>query len=265
MRSQSFRLRRRILELAANSSEGHVPSCFSVVEMLLAVVEFESKLGKTFTPGNLILSKGHATYAWYALLDELGLFSSSEVDSVGMIGSKLYGHLPFLPDDPRFVFGSGSLGHGLPFALGLTLGMAIDGNGDNVYVLVGDGECNEGTFWESLLLLQKFSCDYSISLKILIDMNKSSERAIPIEKSLKYIGAVFDNLALFEHDGHNVNDIVSGFVRSKGCASIHLCRSAKGFPLSDLASPRFHHSKITESMLQSLKLKLFDFYCLGNT
>ena len=116
--SSSNQIRNSIIEIAAASEEGHIASSFSIVELLLAIFEYENKIN-VFEPSCLVLSKGHASYAYYAFLHHIGLMDLTELETVGQIGSKYYGHLPYIENDERFQFGSGSLGHGLPFSVGL--------------------------------------------------------------------------------------------------------------------------------------------------
>jgi transketolase len=254
--SLSKRVRLRILEMALQSSEGHVPSSFSIVEILISIWSYCNHFDDASNLTRVVLSKGHATYAWYALLRELGLFSPQDFDSVGKVGSKFYGHLPFIPGDPRFSFGSGSLGHGLPFAIGLALGDTLKDDKRPTFVIVGDGEANEGTFWESLLLLSKFRESTGLNLKLLIDSNESSERAIPIRSKLLKLGSAFD-LNFCEVDGHDHAILFSTLIDSGNESSVIICSTKKGFPLPELSHPKWHHSAINRITFDRLASELY--------
>ena len=132
-------LRQRILIASHRSGSGHVPSCFSVLEMLQAVYAVLRK------DDIFVLSKGHAQLAYYAVLAEHGFIEMDELDSVGLPGSRLGCH------PTRYIPGvavsTGSLGHGIGVALGMAL--ALRGTGRHVYTLVGDGESNAGRDGES--------------------------------------------------------------------------------------------------------------------
>jgi transketolase len=239
-------IRKNILDMALESNEGHVPSSFSIVEILVAIVEHQLHTEGAFRFDHVVLSKGHATYAWYGLLRATGNFSDNEFSSVGKVGSKFYGHLPYLDEDPRFSFGSGSLGHGLPFAVGRALGNHLRGDASPFFVIVGDGEANEGTFWESLLLLTKFSITCKLNLKVLIDANQSSERAIPIMSFLDRLGELtrFD---FFTVDGHSVTDIRQAIDARDSNISLIKCNTMKGYPSKELMSPKWHHKAINRA------------------
>jgi transketolase len=251
--SRGLTLRSNILELAVASNEGHVPSSFSIVEMLLAITDHQVEIQGEFSFDRIVLSKGHATYAWYALLREFGYFSDEEFNSVGKMGSKFYGHLPFIHGDTRFAFGSGSLGHGLPFSIGRAIGSQLYGDDRPIYVIVGDGEANEGTFWESILLLGKDWGVSQLNLKVLIDSNGSSERAIPVKSYLhRLVNLVdFDCLVV---DGHDIGSVSAALGQSKQRTLILVCNTEKGFPIRELAEPAWHHKSIDVRLLNELSV-----------
>jgi transketolase len=252
-------VRKLILELAYNSKEGHVPSSFSVVEILISILEVQLSLSKKHEFQRIILSKGHATYAWYALLKYHRLLTEEEFRSVGSIGSKFYGHLPFVHDDPRFSYGTGSLGHGLPFALGKALGSALIGDMKPHFVIVGDGEANEGTFWESLLLINKFQTYSRLNLKIMIDSNLSSERAIPIESNLKRLKTFF-NILYIDVNGHDQSAITSAILESGNEICIINCSTVKGYPIQELSDPSWHHKLVDNSNYHQITARLHSSY-----
>jgi len=226
-------IRQRILAYNQNSSEGHLPSSFSIVEILISIFEAEDcDLDVAWLP-RLVLSKGHASFAYYGFLASIGMITEKEERSICQNGSKLYGHLPHIIDDSRFTFGSGSLGHGLPYAVGRSFADKTD---KKYYCIVGDGEANEGTFWESLLLFEKFQSN----LSIIIDCNNSSERAIPIQNKLTKINQIFPFLNFYEVDGHDINELSSLLVLSG--PQLLVCKTIKGFPFEDMIeSPMWHH------------------------
>jgi transketolase len=231
------RIRRKIVDIVTRSGEGHIASSFSIVEILLGIYKASSTTG-TFSPRNIVLSKGHASYAYYAFLNEINWMTDLEFNAVGSIGSKYYGHVPFVNEDERFQFGSGSLGHGLPFSVGVGYAREIRNIGQPVYCIVGDGEANEGTFWESLLYIQKFNLK---NLNIIIDSNESSERAIPIKKTLGELAPAFRSLSFHTCDGHNPNIIANTLLTSSG-SKLVICETKKGYPISFMMNnPAWHH------------------------
>ena len=152
------KLRNRILELALRDGMGHIPSALSILDIVWTLYD------KVMTPDDqFILSKGHGVMALYAVLEEKGLMTWND---------KLWGH----PKRGGAILAStGSLGHGMPMAVGLALAKKIKGESGRIFCLIGDGECNEGTIWESSLLASHHQLD---NLVIICDWNKTSERAL---------------------------------------------------------------------------------------
>ena len=250
--NSSNKIRNTIIEIAKKSKEGHIPSSFSIVELLLSIYLKEKK-DNIFDPTCIVLSKGHATYAYYAFLHHIRLVDNFEIESVGQLGSKYYGHLPYIHDDKRFQFGSGSLGHGLPFSVGLAHGKKILKKSKIIYCIVGDGELNEGTFWESLLLLQKLKIT---NLKVLIDCNESSERAIPIMDTLKNLKSAFKELDFVKVNGHSTDALVSSMSNIKK-SQILLCETIKGYPISFMQNNfAWHHRTPNEDEVLKIQEEL---------
>lgn len=239
----SAKIRKKIFIYNQLSSEGHLPSSFSIVEILISIFQAEGCDPDPTWLSRLILSKGHASFAYYGFLASIGFMTEEEEKSICQNGSKLYGHLPHIIGDNRFTFGSGSLGHGLPYAIGRSFG---DHTEKKYYCIVGDGEANEGTFWESLLLFEKFQSN----LSIIIDCNKSSERAIPIDSKIKKIHHIFPFLNSHEVNGHDINKLGSLLLRPG--PQLLICDTVKGFPFKAMMdSPMWHHK--TPSILELKK------------
>lgn len=151
-------LRNRILEVAYRDQMGHIPSALSILDIVWTLYD------KVMGPyDQFILSKGHGCMALYAVLEEKGLFDWS---------TKAQGH----PKRGGAILAStGSLGHGLPMALGLAMAKKIKGESGRVFCLIGDGEANEGTTWECALLAKHQKLD---NLTLIVDENYSSTRAL---------------------------------------------------------------------------------------
>ncbi len=154
------KLRNRILEVALRDGMGHIPSALSILDIIWTLYDRVMTKDDQF-----ILSKGHGCMALYAVLEEKGLFDWS---------TKAQGH----PKRGGAILAStGSLGHGLPMAIGLAMAKKIKGEPGRVFCLIGDGEANEGTTWESALVAAHHKLD---NLVVIIDQNKSSERALSV-------------------------------------------------------------------------------------
>lgn len=167
--------RRRILEVSQRLSALHVAPAFSCLELIdCCYRELMQREGPT--PDNFIMSKGHGAMALYAVLEGLGIMSRFDMDNVCQPGSRIGGH----PDYglPGVEISSGSLGHGLPIAVGMARADLELGQKRTIYVLMGDGEMMEGSVWESLLLAPSLGIK---DIVIIVDHNKSIARgSIPI-------------------------------------------------------------------------------------
>lgn len=175
------KLRKRIIEVAYRDGMGHIPSALSILDIIWIL--YNSVMTKD---DRFILSKGHGCMALYAVLEEKGLLDWSK---------PLWGH----PKRGGAILAStGSLGHGLPMAVGLAMAKKIRNEPGRVFVLVGDGECNEGTTWESAMLAAHHRLD---NLVVIVDQNHSSDRALNTGKLDDKFRAF--NWNSYRVDGHN--------------------------------------------------------------
>ena len=171
-------LRRQILKASSHSKEGHVPSAFSILEILYVIyVVIPSKHNLVMEKDyDFILSKGHGSLALYAVLNAAGTINDDWVIEFCKENSKYGGH-PDKQKIPGVVASTGSLGHGLPIAVGRVLANRNKSRRQRSYCLVGDGELNEGSNWESLLLVENFNL---FELCLIIDQNNSTTRAVRV-------------------------------------------------------------------------------------
>lgn len=177
--------RRNILRMTHAANASHVGSCLSVVDILatlygsVANVSFQNR--DSPTRDRIILSKGHAAAALYSVLAEVGYIDETELQTYANDGARLGGHATATV--PGVELSTGSLGHGLPYALGLALHLRRTNRRSKVYVVMSDGELDEGTTWESALIANHFKLD---NLKVVVDRNrlqslKSTEETIALE------------------------------------------------------------------------------------
>jgi len=158
------KLKRDIIVTAYNAGDGHIPSALSCVGMIWNLYE-------TMQPEDkFILSKGHGALALYVVLAEKGIITRDELNSFCSFDSNLGGH-PDANKIPEAVVSTGSLGHGLPMGIGMALAKKIKEEDGIIYVLLCDGECNEGSIWESALLIKHLKLD---NIVCYIDNNQSS-------------------------------------------------------------------------------------------
>lgn len=184
-------LRRRIVEMITKAGEGHIPSAFSIVDIIATLYE------KVLKPDDyFILSKGHGCAGLYVVLERRGILRDVDIDQYGTFDGILGGH-PDRTKVPGVLCSTGSLGHGLPMAVGLALGLKIQKRSGRVFVLVGDGECHEGTTWESARVAAGLGLE---DLILVVDNNKSAEQLIPQSNLAEQFRAFGWNA--LEIDGH---------------------------------------------------------------
>jgi transketolase len=165
-------IRKSILHMVHYSKSSHVGTCLSMVEILYTLYTRIMNVDP-LEPGHperdkFILSKGHGSAALYATLAECGFFPKSELNRYYIDGGILPGHLD-RTTVPGIEVSAGSLGHGLSLGLGMAIANKVDRRPGHIYVLLGDGECNEGSVWEAVMLASTIGVN---NLTAIIDYNK---------------------------------------------------------------------------------------------
>ena len=218
LNSIAKKIRRDILVMTAEAGEGHYMSSLSCVEILVSL--FFSELGHNIDNledpdrDRFVLSKGHAAPALYAIMAESGYFPVEELKTLRKCGSRLQGH-PILHRLPGLSTSSGSLGQGISTAVGIALASKIDERIYRVFVLLGDGECQEGLVWEAAMAAAHFKLD---NLVVIIDKN-NLQISGPTDKimSLGDLKAKWESFgwAVFQVNGHNIQDLLKVFTEIK--------------------------------------------------
>ena len=205
----SKNLRRRILKVASGKG-GHIGGSFSAIDIILTlytnILNYDLQNPKWEERDRFILSKGHCSLALYAVLEEIGFLEPGELDNYTLKGSRLAGHTEHF-EIPAIEMTTGSLGHGISCAAGMALAAKISGKNWKVFCVVGDGECNEGSVWETLL----FTAHQNLkNLVIIVDNNKME--SLDLTKNILSIEPLAEKFASFnfevrEIDGHNFEEI----------------------------------------------------------
>lgn len=199
-------VRKTILELAYRTGIGHLPTCFSVVELLTAlystVLRHDPQKPQWTDRDYFILSKGHAAGAIYSVLAHAGYFAPEFlVDTYGARNS-WFGCHPDRNKVPGIEASTGSLGHGMPFALGIALGLRMHKKPNRVFCLIGDGEANEGSIWEASLVAAHQGLE---NFTGILDWNHSQARCLPLtDPGAKWLAFGWN---VIEADGHSVADL----------------------------------------------------------
>jgi len=168
----AYRIRRHGLDMTSRGGTAHIASIYSMAD-IIAVLYGEVMRHDPKNPGmpdrdRFVLSKGHAGAGVYAALAECGYFPVEDLEEHCQNGSRFSGHVSH-KGVPGVEISTGSLGQGMPMALGMALAAKLNHQPHRVYCVIGDGECDEGAVWESALIANQFGLDNFI---VTIDFNK---------------------------------------------------------------------------------------------
>ncbi len=204
-KSLSLKVRKSILKIAYLSQASHIGSSLSIVDILsvLYIKYLKSK------KNSFILSKGHGCLAQYCILKEMGFISEKILKTFGKNNTILMSHASHKV--PGIEFSTGSLGHGLPVSAGIALANKINKSKSRVFVLLSDGELNEGSNWESFLFCSHHNLN---NLTVIIDYNKiqsidfvkNTLKIEPLKMKLESFGCRVVNV-----DGHNHKKLLKVF------------------------------------------------------
>jgi transketolase len=199
-----------IVEMHSRAKSSHVGSALSVVDILAVIysggsnicLEMKDKSDRDI----IILSKGHATSALYAILATKQFFPKDWLQRYYSDGAELGGHATSW-GVPGIELSTGSLGHGLPYGLGIQLSRKIDGIAGQTIVIISDGECNEGTTWESALIASHHNLK---NLTVIID--KNGLQGLGFTEDILNLGSLEEKFRTFgwyvlSIDGHNHAEI----------------------------------------------------------
>ena len=242
-------LRSKILEMHYKANAGHIGCSLSCIDILISILKFSKTAEDTF-----ILSKGHAASALYATLNELGEISDERIDSYYKNATTLPAH-PAPLKYSSISFATGSLGHGLPIATGIAKAKKLKSADSTSYVLMSDGETNEGTTWEAAHFAVANKLD---NLFIIIDKNGlqgfGETKNILGDTASK---CTWESIGfeVVEADGHDVarmTDIIQEFKKNKnGLPKLIVANTAKGRGVSYMEDlMEWHYLPMSESQYQ---------------
>lgn len=257
------RLRLRILELAHNCGKNgsHLGGSLSLVEVLAILYNFIlHRSMKNFEQRDrLILSKGHGALALYAVLEENKVISKDEVDSFETNGTSFFAHAK--RDISKGIeFSGGSLGLGLSYAIGVALACRQKGYNNRIYVIVGDGECDEGIVWESLMCAVNYKLN---NITIIVDHNglqsDGSVESVMNSFSLKekFSAFGFDSLEVNGHSFFELYDVFNHFNPDKPVAVI--ANTVKGKGVSFMEGDKdWHHHVLSDAQYEKAVKEIKD-------
>ena len=229
------RLRARSLQMIARARSSHAGSCLSVADVMAVlygrVLRVDPARPEWEGRDRLIVSKGHAAAVTFAALAEAGFFPIAQLDEYGRNGGPFFGHVTRTAGTPGVELSTGSLGHGLPVGTGMALAGKRGGEPWRVFVVLSDGECDEGSNWEAILLAAHHGLD---NLVAIVDYNKI-QSLDEVEKTIR-LEPFADKLRAFgwavrEVDGHDIGQLVDTLESvpfEAGRPSILLAHTKKG-------------------------------------
>jgi len=253
LEEKARQLRRDVIVSVGVGVAGHIGGSFSSADIIAALyfhkMKHDPQNPKMPERDRFLLSKGHVAILQYAALARCGYFPVDDLKSTKKIGSHLQGH-PDVLKTPGVEAGTGSLGQGLSIGLGMALGLRMDGNPSNVYVLCGDGEIAEGQIWEAAMAASHYRAG---NLVAIIDKNnlqvlgKISERlnSNPLPEKWAAFG-----WHVIEIGGHNMAEIVDALDAADQIADrpvVIIAETVKGKGVSFTEHVlRFHNGVLTQ-------------------
>jgi transketolase len=261
---RSQHLRRLVVRMLRGGRRGHVGSAFSCIDVLRVlyddILRFDAGNPEWPARDRCILSKGHGCLALYAVLADKGFFPERELDRFCAHDGILGGH-PDANKVPGVEASTGALGHGLSIGLGMAIHLRLARSLSRVFVLLGDGECNEGSVWEAAMCAGKHRV---ANLTAIVDYNK--QQAFGATRDVQELEPLADKWRAFgfavrEIDGHDVAAIRRSclslpFDATKPSAIIAHTVKGRGASFAENNMKWHHKNKVTDQELASLLAEL---------
>ncbi len=265
LKNKARKIRLSSLQMQHIAHKGHLGGAFSVVEILVGlyycgITNISPKKINNPTRDRIILSKGHACLSLFATLADKGFFSKTELERYGQNGTFLGGH----PDHliPGVEVSSGSLGHGLGIGAGMALAAKFNNQKYLTYVILGDGECCEGSIWEAVTfaVAQELNNLIAIVDNNLVGATSKTQRYVgstSMEDKWKSFG--WDTLSI---DGHNISEVMYALKKSKTRSLskkpfVIIANTIKGKGVSFMENdPKWHHGVANDDQYKQAKEEL---------
>lgn len=258
LKKQAMHVRQRIISAADYCNEKvHWGSSLSCVEILLSLMSDVSNLTKKNVENNdrdiIIVSKGHAALAYYAVMEECGLLEGNFIADYQKNGSK-YPEELVKDESLNIECSTGSLGIGLPYAVGVAIQGKRKGDMKRIFCLVGDGECDEGSIWEAIMLASQLKLD---NLTLIIDLNGLQADG-ETKKIIDWSGieAIFNAFGWKTRkvNGHNFEELRLALIEKSKVPSVVIAETIKGKGISFMENDfAWHDQVLNKHLLQKAK------------
>lgn len=260
--AKSFALRRDVLDMVYHAKSGHIGGDFSVMDILITLYYLQMNISKDnlLDPerDRLILSKGHTVEVLYAILADKEFFDRSSLLSFMQYGTSYIGHPTKRVNGIEV--GTGSLGHGLSFGVGMAIAGKMDNMNYRVYVVMGDGELGEGSVWEGAMAASHYRLD---NLTAIIDRNRlqisgTTEEVMPQENLVERWTAFGWNV--IKVNGHRIDEIneaINLAKETKNKPTIIIADTIKGYGYSKAENQlSWHHLVPDKNQYEEAMLEL---------
>jgi transketolase len=254
-------IRKSIIHMTHYSKSSHVGTCLSIVDILFVlyykVMNIDPADPHKHERDKFILSKGHGSAALYATLAHRGYFSTELLDRFYIDGGVLPGHLD-CEAVPGVEVSAGSLGHGLSLGVGMALANKQTNNPGNIYVVVGDGECNEGSVWEAAMLAPNLGLN---NLTAVVDFNnlqgfgRTNEIINQANMAERWKAFGWD---VIEVDGHNLEQLEKAFRTTNERPKAIIAHTIKGKGVSFMEDKLEWHYKSPNDEQYATAIKELD-------
>lgn len=236
MQNVCTEIRKNILRVSKESGHGHIPTCFSIVEILCALyknMHHDPARPDWDERDIFVLSKGHAALAHYCTLAKFGYFAQENVHAFGAFMSDFGCHAD-RTKLPGIEVSTGSLGHGIGVAAGIALAFKIKKTPRRVFTIIGDGESNEGTVWEAILVAVSQGLD---NFTIIYDDNRSHSRGLQInDPETHFRGFGCDVIGV---PGHDLDALSEALLRPGKGVKVIVARTVKGYGCEALSRNQY--------------------------
>ncbi|MDD3970953.1 MAG: 1-deoxy-D-xylulose-5-phosphate synthase N-terminal domain-containing protein [Clostridia bacterium] len=243
LKEQCYQMKLKALEMAygTGNNGSHIGGAFSSMEIFAVLYEMANVNDMMSTQRDrIIVSKGHCVLSYYTALWQKGMITEEELTTFDKNGTEFHGH-PHRNLDKGMEFSSGSLGLGLSYAVGVALSCKRKSFSNRIYVILGDGECNEGIIWESLMSIKNFQLN---NITIIVDRNGFQLDGPTIEVMNHFsLEDKFESFGLKVKtiNGHSIEELYDELTNVDASSNVLIADTIKANGISFLENNKFAH------------------------